>query len=147
MTSIKYYKTSPRAVFKQATPLAEGYDLAAVGDVTLEPQQTVMVPLGVHVAIPTGRVGLLVPRSSLYKRGLVQLNRVGVIDSDYRGELKEVLCNISTGRVTLSAGERICQLVIVDTCIATSKQVEKVEELGDTERGEGGFGSTGRGSR
>lgn len=147
MTPIKYYKTSPRAVFRKATPLAAGYDLATVEDMTLEPQQTVMVHLGVHVAIPTGCVGLLAPRSSLSSHGLVQINSVGVIDSDYRGELKQELYNIGPVSVTVSAGERICQLVVVDMCIATSKRVENVTDLGDTERGAGGFGSTGRGAR
>lgn len=97
---------------------------------------------GVHVEIPEGFVGLVFIRSSLGKRGLMLTNSVGVIDSDYRGEIKLVLrCNQE--RIDLKKGERIAQLVIVPYLLGSIDFVDSLEELSETDRGEGGFGSTG----
>ena len=103
-----------------------------------------IIPLGVAVEIPEGYVGLLVLRSSAgFKRGLSLVNNVGIIDSDYRGELRLCVTLISdsfSAETFVKAGERIAQLVLVPI---PSYTVEEVKELSDTERGTSGFGSTG----
>lgn len=116
-----------------------GLDLAALDDVWLVPGEVTMVDTGVHVALPAGTVGLLCLRSSLGKHGVSIPNGVGVIDADYRGPLKFVLTAIG-GDIKISAGQRIGQLVIVP--VLTPVPVI-VDSLPETERGHGGFGSTG----
>lgn len=142
-----------------------GLDLTSRETVTLAPGETRTVDTGVSVAIPEGYVGLVFPRSGLGSRGVNLSNCVGVIDSGYRGSIKAPLHNNrplheavesaveddlpvtytrlnGDGWMTVEKGERVCQLVIVP--FATVECVE-VEELDSTERGEGGFGSSGRG--
>lgn len=119
-----------------------GLDLRIREAATLEPGERRIMGTGVSVAIPTGCVGLLFPRSGLAsKTGVALSNCVGVIDSGYRGEIKASLVNNGTEAVTLEAGERVCQLVVVPFVPCT---LNPVESLGETERGAGGFGSTGR---
>jgi len=123
---------------------AAGADLYACLDapVTVEPGQTVFVPTGLSMALPVGYVGLIYARSGLAcKRGLAPANKVGVIDSDYRGEYIVALHNHGTAARTVAHGERIAQLVI--TPVITPGFAE-AEELSDTQRGAGGFGSTGK---
>ena len=123
---------------------AAGADLyACVSEpVAFAPGQTIMIPTGIAVAIPRGYVGLVFARSSLgTKRGLAPANKVGVIDSDYRGEYIVALHNHGTAARTVAHGERIAQLVI--TPVITPGFAE-AEELSDTQRGAGGFGSTGK---
>ena len=109
---------------------------------TILPGKTVMLPTGLSMEIPEGYVGLIFARSSLgTKRGLAPANKVGVIDSDYRGEVKVALHNHSDQPQTVEPGERVAQLVIVPFLAA---EYEEVQELSDTDRGEGGFGSTGK---
>jgi dUTP pyrophosphatase len=123
---------------------AAGADLYACldKDLSIGKGETVLVRTGVQMAIPEGYVGLVYARSGLAsKRGLAPANKVGVIDSDYRGEILVALYNQSGQVRTVSKGDRIAQLVIekVETPV-----FEEVDELPDTERGAGGFGSTGR---
>ncbi len=138
-------KLSPRArlpVYGSAQ--AAGADLHACLDapVTLEPGQTVLIPTGLSIAIPEGFAGLIYARSGLsVRRGLAPANKVGVIDPDYRGEWMVPLHNHSGVPQTVEDGERIAQLLI--TPVLTAQFLED-EDLGDTERGAGGFGSTGR---
>ena len=116
-----------------------GADLRARAAVTLAPGQRAAVSTGVHVAIPAGHVGLIWPRSGLAVRhGLDTL--AGVIDSDYRGEVRVALVNHGDTPVTLAPGDRIAQLLIQPV---TRAHFTRATELDATERGEGGFGSTG----
>lgn len=118
-----------------------GLDLTSRESVEIPPQGTVKVGTGVSVAIPDGFVGLVFPRSGLAsKRGINLANCVGVIDSGYRGEVMVPLHNIGNEVQHVERGERVCQLVIIP--FVTCECIE-VDDLGDTERGKGGFGSTG----
>lgn len=122
---------------------AAGADLYAAtsSDVTIAPDETVMVGTGIAVEIPDGFVGLIFARSGLAcKRGVAPANKVGVIDSDYRGEIIVALHNHSSVPQTIAAGERIAQMAIVPYFTAC---YEEASSLDDTERGAGGFGSTG----
>ena len=123
---------------------AAGADLYALkaGEILIKPGQTQFVHTGIALEIPEGYVGLIYARSGLAcKRGLAPANKVGVIDSDYRGEIIVALHNHSDKDAFVAPGERIAQIVITPYL-----QVEFSEtaDLSDTERGEGGFGSTGR---
>lgn len=110
-------------------------------DITIKPGEYAIISTGFYVEIPDGHVGLLFARGSLgYKYGCTLTNSVGVIDSDYRGEVMARITNISQTLHTIKAGERCVQLVIVP--IPDTEYIE--EELNDTERGTNGFGSTGR---
>ena len=110
-------------------------------DFVINPSESVYIPTGMFVEIPEGYVGLLFARGSLgYKYGCTLTNSVGVIDSDYRGEIMARITNISQESHTIKAGERCIQLVIVP--VPDTKYVE--DELNVTERGTNGFGSTGR---
>ena len=101
----------------------------------------VLVPTGLRMAIPAGWEGQVRPRSGLaVKKGLTVLNSPGTIDADYRGEVKVILVNLGSEEVTIEPGERIAQLVIA---AAPQAAFSAVEELPETRRGEGGFGSTG----
>lgn len=123
---------------------AAGADLYACLEepISIEPGQSVFVPTGIAMEIPKGYAGLAYARSGLAcKRGLAPANKVGVIDSDYRGEFMIVLHNHGKHPQTVAHGERIAQLVI--TPVYTPGFTE-VEELSDTSRGAGGFGSTGK---
>lgn len=107
----------------------------------IAPGEALMIDTGVAVEIPEGWVGIVVPRSSLGKRRLVIANTVGVIDSDYRGTIKMNLVNQSNITQTIDNLERLCQLVVVPHY--NPNDIEVVDELDDTERGTGGFGSSG----
>ena len=123
---------------------AAGADLYACldGDITIAPGETAFVPTGLAMELPTGYVGLIYARSGLAcKRDLAPANKVGVIDSDYRGEFIVALHNHGALAQTISHGERIAQLVI--TPVFTPGFTE-VQALSDTDRGAGGFGSTGK---
>jgi dUTP pyrophosphatase len=121
-----------------------GLDLAASVAVRLGPGERAAVPTGLAVAIPTGWVGLVHPRSGLARRhGLTVANAPGTIDAGYRGELQVLLINLGDEVVDLAAGDRIAQLLLQQVGRA---EVVEVDALSDTARGEGGFGSTGTGS-
>lgn len=123
---------------------AAGADLYACieSDITIEPAQTVLIHTGLAMQIPEGLVGLIYARSGLAsKKGLAPANKVGVIDSDYRGEVMVALHNHGTIPQTISDGERIAQIVFAPYYAA---EFSVVDELDDTTRGAGGFGSTGK---
>lgn len=123
---------------------AAGADLYACLEepVTIQPGQTVFIPIGIALEVPKGCAGLVYARSSMgAKRGLAPANKVGVIDSDYRGEISVVLHNHGAVAQTVEPGERIAQLVITPVL---TPAYEQVQELSGTERGAGGFGSTGK---
>ncbi len=121
---------------------AAGADLYSVSETTvIEPHKTVLIHTGIAVEIPIGYVGLIYARSGLAsKRDLAPANKVGVIDCDYRGEIMVALHNHGDLSQTVEKGERIAQFVITSYAVAEFTQVD---ELNDTQRGSGGFGSTG----
>ncbi len=127
-----------------SSEFAAGADLCACVEesVTVKSGESVMLPTGIAVELPAGTVGLVFARSGLAsKRSLAPANKVGVIDCDYRGEIKVALFNHGKCDQTVEPGERIAQLVVVPYITA---EFEEAQELSDTVRGEGGFGSTGR---
>lgn len=145
METICVKKLRPNAIVPTyGSDEAAGADLYACLDeeVMIAPGETFWVPTGLAMEIPRGCAGLIYARSSLgTKRGLAPANKVGVIDSDYRGEIQVVLFNHSSRTQTVAPGERIAQIII--TPVITPEYCE-TEELSDTTRGSGGFGSTGK---
>lgn len=130
-----------------ATPGSAGLDLRAAlpeGEpVTLAPGARAIVPTGLQIAIPLGYEGQVRPRSGLAaKHGVTVLNSPGTVDADYRGEVKVMLVNLGAEPFEVTRGERIAQLVVAAHVRVAWNQVES---LGETQRGAGGFGSTGRG--
>ena len=126
-----------------ATEYAAGADLYACMDesVTINPGETCFIKTGLAMEVPVGYAGLIYARSGLAcKKGLAPANKVGVVDSDYRGEIMVALHNHSNEAVVVESGERIAQLVITPYIVAAFNQVDELE---DTERGGCGFGSTG----
>lgn len=141
--TVKYKYVGEYEKPKKQTVGSAGIDLFNNTDkaFTIKPNESVYIPTGMFVEIPEGYVGLLFARGSLgYKYGCTLTNSVGVIDSDYRGEIMARITNISQESHTIKAGERCIQLVIVP--VPDTKYVE--DELNVTERGTNGFGSTGR---
>lgn len=141
---VKIVNHSPYPCPAYATPQSAGVDLKAnlEESVTLQPLQRTLVPTGLFIALPAGFEAQVRPRSGLAaKHGITVLNTPGTIDADYRGEIKVILVNLSQEPFEIVPGERIAQMVI-----ARHEQVEweEVEELDATERGTGGFGSTGK---
>lgn len=143
-TTIRIVNKSGHSLPTHATAGSAGLDLRAALEepVTLEPLDRALIPTGLYFAIPAGYEVQIRPRSGLaMKHGITVLNTPGTIDSDYRGEIRVALINLSREPFTIEPGERICQMVL-----ARYEQVEWVEaeQLDDTDRGEGGFGHTGR---
>lgn len=141
---VRIVNRSRNALPLYQTLLSAGMDVRAdlEQSVTLAPLGRAMIPTGLYVELPEGYEMQVRPRSGLAaKHGITVLNSPGTIDADYRGEIRIILVNLSSEAFTIEPGERIAQLVV-----ARHEQVEwePVEELGTTERGTGGFGSTGR---
>ena len=145
MSTIRVKKLHEKAILPTyGSTEAAGADLYACLDeeITVNPGQTVWIPTGLAMEIPKGCAGLVYARSGLAcKKGLAPANKVGVIDSDYRGPVTVVLHNHGTEAQTVAHGERIAQMVI--TPVLTPAYEASVE-LSDTGRGQGGFGSTGK---
>lgn len=145
MSFIAVKKLSPKAILPTyGSAEAAGADLYACLDepVTIAPGETAWIPTGLALEVPKGCAGLIYARSSLgVKRGLAPANKVGVIDSDYRGEIRVVLLNHGKETQTVAHGERIAQMLITPVL---TPPYQEVEELTDTSRGVGGFGSTGK---
>jgi dUTP pyrophosphatase len=127
---------------ERAHPGDAGLDLRAAEATVLGPGQRTSVGTGIAIAVPDGHAGLVLPRSGLAaKHGIALVNAPGLIDSGYRGEVRVLLLNTDPGEpFEINIGDRIAQLVIVEV---PDISVVETRELGDTERGEGGFGSTG----
>ena len=126
------------------SPDAAGADLYACleADVTIEPGKTVFIPTGLAMEVPKCYAGLIYARSSMgTKRGLAPANKVGVVDSDYRGEVMVALHNHGQQPQVVAHGERIAQLLVTPVL---APAFEECDDLTDTQRGAGGFGSTGR---
>lgn len=133
---------APDRVPAYAHPGDAGADLRTTHDVTLQPGERALVGTGVRVALPEGHVGLITPRSGLAARhGLSVVNSPGIIDCGYRGEIRVSLINLDPAEpLTLLAGDRIAQLVVLPFVSAVFTQVDTLD---DTSRGAGGYGSTG----
>lgn len=143
---VKIKKLNPDAILPAyGTPFAAGADLyACIKDenLTIPPHETVFVPTGLSIQIPEGNMGLVFARSGIAcKRGLAPANKVGVIDSDYRGEIMVVLHNHTNFPQTIENRERVAQLVITPYLKVDFREADELDETG---RGEKGFGSSGR---
>lgn len=141
---VKIVNKSPFDTPFYATEKSAGMDIKANIEtpITLAPLERAMVPTGLYIALPEGTEAQIRPRSGLAaKHGVTVLNTPGTIDADYRGEIKVILVNLSSTEFIINPGERIAQMVV-----ARYEKVEwdSVELLDETERGAGGFGSTGR---
>ena len=145
MDAIRVKKLNDNAILPTyGSAEAAGADLYAClsEPVTIQPGETAWISTGLALEVPKGCAGLVYARSSLgVKRGLAPANKVGVIDSDYRGEIKVVLLNHGKEAQTVTHGERIAQFVITPVL---TPAYQEVSELTDTDRGVGGFGSTGK---
>ncbi|MDA3954757.1 MAG: dUTP diphosphatase [Bacteroidales bacterium] len=140
---IKIVNKSNNPLPEYSTDHSAGMDLRAnlVETKTLKPLERILIPTGLFIELPVGYEAQVRPRSGLaLKKGLSVLNTPGTIDADYRGEIGVILINLSNVEVAIENGERICQMVI-----AKHEQAEliQVEVLNETDRGAGGFGSTG----
>ena len=143
MIKIKLLNKGNQEAPAYATPQSAGMDLRANIEepITINPMERVLIGTGLYIALPIGYEAQVRPRSGLaLKHGITVLNTPGTIDADYRGEIKVLLVNLSKDPFTVNVGERIAQLVI-----ARHEQGEfiVVDELDETERGEGGYGHTG----
>jgi len=146
MSILKVKKLNDKAILpKYGTEASAGADLYALieeGSYEIQPGETKIVHTGIAIEIPDGYVGLIYARSGLAtKKGLAPANKVGVIDSDYRGEIMVALYNHSENAQVIDNQERVAQLVIAPYL---KMDIEEVQDLSDSERGQGGFGSTGR---
>lgn len=142
---IKVINSSRNSLPAYATEGSAGMDLRASLDepVVLHPMERRLIPTGLRIELPVGYEAQIRPRSGLaLKQGITVLNTPGTIDADYRGEIGVILINLGNADFVVNDGERICQMVI-----ARHERAEmvEVEVLGETERGEGGFGHTGKG--
>ncbi|MBU3809814.1 MAG: dUTP diphosphatase [Candidatus Phocaeicola faecipullorum] len=141
---IRIINKSKHPLPQYATPLSAGLDLRANIDtpITINPLQRCLVPTGLYMALPAGYEAQVRPRSGLaIKKGVTVLNSPGTIDADYRGEICVIMVNLSDTPFVIEDGERIAQMVI-----ARHEQAEweETDVLDETERGEGGFGHSGR---
>ena len=141
---VPIHNTSPQALPSYATELSAGMDLRAdlAEPFMLGPLQRILVPTGLHIALPAGYEAQVRPHSGLAaKHGVTVLNTPGTIDADYRGEIKVILVNLSSEPFEITPGERIAQMVV-----ARHERVEweETDALDETGRGTGGFGSTGK---
>lgn len=144
MIRINIINKSKHALPAYATPQSAGMDLRAnISEaITLKPMERKLIPTGLFIELPVGYEAQIRPRSGLaLKKGITVLNTPGTIDADYRGEIGVILINLSSEDFVIEDGERICQMVIAQH--AQAEWVE-VEVLGETERGAGGFGHTGK---
>ena len=143
MINLKVKKLNQKAqIPAYQTAEAAGFDLHSTEDIVIAPGERKLIGTGLAFEIPVGYEIQIRPRSGLaYKHGITVLNSPGTIDSDYRGEIKVLLINHSNESFEIKVGERIAQAVIKEVIQAT---FEEVDELNDTARGAGGFGSTGK---
>ncbi len=140
---LKIVNTSDNPLPHYETAGSAGVDLRAKlqEPVLLKPLQRALIPTGLHIELPEGYEAQVRPRSGLaLKKGVTVLNSPGTIDSDYRGEIKIILINLSNETTIINTGERIAQMIVTKFERVTFKEVD---ELNDTDRGEGGFGHTG----
>lgn len=143
IVSVNIVNKSTNPLPSYATAGSAGMDIRANVElpITLEPLERYLVPTGLFIELPEGYEAQIRPRSGLaLKQGITCLNSPGTVDSDYRGELKVILINLSNTTQVINNGDRIAQMVIAKTAIA---ELFVVQQLNDTVRGDGGFGHTG----
>ena len=142
---VYWAKTDDRAkIPTKGSDSAAGWDLYAIEETVVKRGESTLIKTGLKCAIPEGWEGQIRCRSSLGKKGMIMPNGLGTIDSDYRGELMVLATWIGKGdSITLNEGERVAQMLFAPVPIAIFQEVS-VEELPETNRGEGGFGSSGR---
>ena len=141
---VKIINKSENSLPKYATPHSAGMDLKANLDspVTLKPLERALIPTGLFIELPVGFEAQIRPRSGLaVKYGISVLNSPGTIDADYRGEIRVVLVNLSNNEFVINHGERICQMVVAKHATVDWQETNVLE---DSERGDGGFGHTGK---
>jgi dUTP pyrophosphatase len=141
---VKIVNQSNNPLPEYSTAFSAGMDLRAFlsEDITLKPLQRALIPTGIFIELPQGYEAQIRPRSGMaIKHGISVLNTPGTIDADYRGEIKVILVNLSDEAYTIKSGERICQMIV-----AKHETVEwdNADSLGETTRGVGGFGHTGK---
>lgn len=139
---IKIVNNSRHSLPEYATAAAAGMDLRASLEqpIVLKPLERALVPTGIHIQLPEGYEAQIRPRSGLaIKHGISIVNSPGTIDSDYRGEIRVILVNLSNENFTIQDGERICQMVVAQHATI---EWEEVNSLDETRRGSGGFGHT-----
>ncbi len=142
--TVKIINKSNNPLPTYATSGSSGLDLRAYIDapIELQPMQRILVPTGLFFELPEGHEAQVRPRSGLaINQGITCLNTPGTIDSDYRGELKVILINLSTEKQTIKSGDRIAQIVVQQVAQVI---LYEAKEINETERGEGGFGHTGK---
>jgi dUTP pyrophosphatase len=143
IVSVNIVNKSANPLPSYATAGSAGMDIRANVElpITLEPLERYLVPTGLFIELPEGYEAQIRPRSGLaLKQGITCLNSPGTVDSDYRGELKVILINLSNTAQVINNGDRIAQMVIAKTAMA---ELFVVQQLNDTVRGDGGFGHTG----
>jgi len=142
MKKLKIYCSDPGCIPQRAYPTDAGIDLRARGNYYVDSNEVTKVYTGIHVEIPEGCVGLIFPRSGLARDfGVTLANTIGVIDSDYRGE---IICLVQAREpICIEQYSRFAQLVIIP-CLLDTKYVEDLANLSNTKRGDGGFGHTGK---
>ena len=141
---LKIINKSNNALPEYETPQSAGMDLMAFvpSSVELNPMQRMLIPTGLFIELEPGYEAQIRPRSGLaLKNGITVLNSPGTIDADYRGEIKVLLINLSQEKFVINSGDRIAQMVISKH---ETPKIVQVEEISQTQRGEGGFGHTGR---
>lgn len=144
LMNVKIVNQSKHALPAYATSLSAGMDVRAniSEPVVVKPMERVLIPTGLFIQLPEGFEAQIRPRSGLaLKHGITVLNSPGTIDADYRGEIRVILINLSTEPFIINDGERICQMVVA---LHSQVQWEETASLEDSDRGEGGFGHTGK---
>jgi dUTP pyrophosphatase len=145
MLDVKVFNNSPNELPKYETPGAAGLDLKSAVDYILKPGEYKMIPTNMHIKLPDGHEAQVRPRSGLaVKYGISVVNAPGTVDADYTGQIGVILINHGTNPFEIKIGDRIAQMVVNKVEQLNWVPVDSIEALGETERGQGGFGSTGK---
>ena len=147
MKTVKFVKLNPDAIIPDYAHEGDaGMDLYSAIDTIIEPMEWKLVGTGLAMLLPPNTEGQVRTKSGIaLKNGVFVLNTPGTVDENYRGEVGVILYNLSKTPFEIKKGQKIAQLVINEICYVKTEQVQTLEELGETSRGQGGFGSTGLG--
>ena len=145
MLDVKVFNNSPNELPKYETPGAAGLDLKSAVNYILKPGEYKMIPTNMHIKLPDGYEAQVRPRSGLaVKYGISVVNSPGTVDADYTGQIGVILINHGADPFEIKIGDRIAQMVVNKVEQLNWVPVDSIEALGETERGQGGFGSTGK---
>ena len=145
MLDVKVFNNSPNELPKYETPGAAGLDLKSAVDYILKPGEYKMIPTNIYIKLPDGYEAQVRPRSGLAaKYGISVVNSPGTVDADYTGQIGVILINHGVDPFEIKIGDRIAQMVVNKVEQLNWVPVDSIEALGETERGQGGFGSTGK---